>query len=411
MYTKHLPIFFSLLCFMFVNSLLQLQTPLQMYWSAQPLWEITAVNAAYFGGMFLGVCYLQKLLSQVGYIRAFCAFSALFSSFILLQGITAASFHPWVLWRFGTGLSVAAIITIAENWIVSLSHYSPDLRARTHYIYLQYGAQLIAPLLIPLFPAQHAIHLYLFAMLISACAIIPMAFSVVVTPAHRYTPQWRKAFSLSQTAFLASVSSGMILSALSTLLPLYLLEKDLHLTQVCFGIAALSFGGLLMQEILQRSSESIDRRYLLLANTSALLLAIISVIFSKIPTPLLMGLIALLGGCAFALYPLSLAYLYDRLSNDADRNTATQVAILSYSLGAFLGPLLITVLVAFKGLSALMLFNFGLSLAMFAYLLWRHYIRPKTIVFKSTQYAPITSLPQQGSPLIQASQPAEEEEP
>ena len=58
-----------------------------------------AVSASYFAGLTLGSVYIEKVISQIGHIRAFSALAALTGSLVLAMSFSMNPFS-WMLCRF-----------------------------------------------------------------------------------------------------------------------------------------------------------------------------------------------------------------------------------------------------------------------------------------------------------------------
>lgn len=96
-----------------------------------------------------------------------------------------------------------------------------------------------------------------------------------------------------------------------------------------------------LQYPIGRLSDRYDRRLviLLLGAVLALLALLMVLLPAGWREPLMGGLVFLLGGMAFSIYPLSLSHACDELRPDQVLG-ANQGLLLAYSLGAMTGPLL-----------------------------------------------------------------------
>ena len=74
------------------------------------------VLAAYYLGYIGGSVLAPRLVSTVGHIRVFSAFTALASVLILLQGVFVSPL-PWTFLRVASGFCFAGIYVVAESWL------------------------------------------------------------------------------------------------------------------------------------------------------------------------------------------------------------------------------------------------------------------------------------------------------
>ena len=74
------------------------------------------ISSGYFTGMILGPFYAQRLITNIGYIRAFAAFGSTFSAALLLHPFFI---DPW-FWtglRIIEGICLCGMYICAESWI------------------------------------------------------------------------------------------------------------------------------------------------------------------------------------------------------------------------------------------------------------------------------------------------------
>src|SRR6056300_855758 len=72
--------------------------------------------SGYFVGYFIGAATIPNIISRVGHIRVFAAFTSIASLTVLLHSVFI---HPfiWFLLRVLTGISMVSIYTVTESWL------------------------------------------------------------------------------------------------------------------------------------------------------------------------------------------------------------------------------------------------------------------------------------------------------
>ena len=127
-----------------------------------------------------------------------------------------------------------------------------------------------------------------------------------------------------------------------------------------------------LQYPIGRLSDRYDRRLviLLLGAVLALLALLMVLLPAGWREPLMGGLVFLLGGMAFSIYPLSLSHACDELRPDQVLG-ANQGLLLAYSLGAMTGPLLAPFVMAQFGSEGLFVYFALCGLLLAGYLGWR----------------------------------------
>ena len=114
---------------------------------------------------------------------------------------------------------------------------------------------------------------------------------------------------------------------------------------VANNMFVLILGGMLLQYPIGRISDRVERRLVLLFICLASIFIIIGITTSHSHQYVFWLLTLLLGGCTFTIYPVSISYGCDSLESK-DIVSGTQTLLLAYSLGAMIGPLLASILMA-----------------------------------------------------------------
>ncbi|MFR9702740.1 MFS transporter [Aeromonas sanarellii] len=333
---------------------------------------IGLVSAAYFGGLVLGAFVNARLIIRVGHIRAYAAYASLLCFLFLLHGMVVDPI-AWTVLRLVGGFATGGIFVVLESWMLVSSTPANRGRLMSLYMILLYGSLAMGQQLLKWVDPMVLTPFALCAMA-ATLSVVPLAISRASTPA-MVAPQRvgvRELVRLTPAGMGSSFTSGLVLGAIYGLLPLYFTDSGATLSRVADMMALVILGGMCLQYPIGRMSDRHDRRLVILLLCSALtLLALMMVLLPGAwRTPIEGGLIFLLGGMAFSIYPLSLSHACDELRPDQVLG-ANQGLLLAYSLGAMIGPLLAPSVMGLFGPQGLFVYFALCGLLLAGYLGWR----------------------------------------
>ncbi|WP_429141316.1 MFS transporter [Aeromonas hydrophila] len=333
---------------------------------------IGLVSAAYFGGLVLGAFVNARLIIRVGHIRAYAAYASLLCFLFLLHGMVVEPLS-WAALRLVGGFATGGLFVVLESWMLVSSTPANRGRLMSLYMILLYGSLAMGQLLLKWVDPMVLTPFALCAMA-ATLSVIPLAISRVATPA-MVAPQpvgVLELVRLTPAGMGSSFTSGLILGAIYGLLPLYFTDSGSSLSKVADMMALVILGGMCLQYPIGRLSDRYDRRLviLLLGAVLALLALLMVLLPAGWREPLMGGLVFLLGGMAFSIYPLSLSHACDELRPDQVLG-ANQGLLLAYSLGAMTGPLLAPFVMAQFGPEGLFVYFALCGLLLAGYLGWR----------------------------------------
>lgn len=301
---------------------------------------IGAVTSALYIGIFLGSSGAAFWITRLGHKRAFCMWILCLTIMLSLQALWL---HPyvWALFRCAGGVAIAGICVVMESWLLLTAPKKRVGVALAMYLTVSYAAISIGQLLFA-YISPLSLQPYFLAGAFTLGSILPLIRQRIDIPfaQEKKKKSWAYIYTLSPLGLIGGVAGGMILSSLYGLMPLYARQMGMSLSEIGYLMACLLLGGLSLQWPLGYWADRKDRRCML-RNTS--LLAMITAIsiawMGKSALWSLLAPIWLFGGAAFAIYPLSLAYLCEKVSKEELVN-ASGTMLLFYGLGAIIGPLL-----------------------------------------------------------------------
>jgi MFS family permease len=248
---------------------------------------------------------------------------------------------PWSLLRACGGLLGASIFTTSEAWINTLA----GDRGRGRIIGL-YAAALSAgfgagPLLLSFTGLAGWAPFLLNAALI-ALAGVPL---LRVGSAARGLGRERGAHPFSMVSrapliLLAVALFGMYEATLMALLPIWSVRQGFSAPLAAATLSAVYFGAVALQMPIGWLSDKASRLSVLrICGAVGLLgaIAISALAAPAMPPLVVLGMVALWGGVASAIYPVALSMAGDRFRG-GELVTVNAAIIIAYGLGAMLGP-------------------------------------------------------------------------
>jgi MFS family permease len=323
---------------------------------------IGIVTSALYFGILAGSFKIDSWIAKVGHIRAFVVFALTLSILVIGQ---AFWINPWY-WsglRFLGGICMAGVFIVIESWLLMQS--TPNMRGGILSVYLAvfYAALSAGQFLINLSDPMSIFPFCITAVLVAASAL-PITVKKVAAPKIEKPVRLNllQLFRISPLGFMGGVISGMLLAVIYGLVPIYAAEIGMSVSQIGTFMAIIIFGGFSLQWPLGRWADKGDRRRVLnIASFTAAFFGLAIALVDHISLPLLFIFGWFFGGFSFTLYPLSMAYACERVREE-QIVAATGGFVLSYGIGAILGPLLAPMAMDLLGSAGLFYFLSAITL-------------------------------------------------
>jgi MFS family permease len=219
-------------------------------------------------------------------------------------------------------------------------------------------------------------------------ALVPMVAIDVRAPIlpHGVPLEILKALRTSPVSVLACVLNGLILTAFTTVGPLFGERIGFDQRHIVILMACVSLGGLFLQWPIGYFSDKIDRRYALIgigAGVLAVATALV-VVDRQMPFLLLAVLFAVFGGLGESLYAVGVAHANDR-AEMSDYVALSSTLLFVWALGAAIGPTTGTYAIELTTPRAFFVYVIALTLGFTLFTIWRVYRRRVGTVAESRE--------------------------
>ncbi|MBL4907401.1 MAG: MFS transporter [Sneathiella sp.] len=315
------------------------------------------VMSGYFVGFLFGSIITPKILATVGHVRVFAALASLASTATLLHAVFPDPF-VWTLIRIVTGFCFAGLYIVSESWLNDTATNETRGQILSFYMMIVFGCMAAGQFLLTL-ADPGGYNLFIIISVLVSLALIPSALTA--SPAPNMDQPKRlsivKLYKVSPTGVIAMIVVGMAQGAFFSMAAVYGGLIGLSLAQISAFISLVIVGGALLQLPIGRLSDKFDRRQIILLTAIFTALSAVAVFYLQDfedKTWFMVGAAAF-GGFCMPLYSLCIAYTNDYLEPD-EMVAASSGLILVNGVGAVVGPVAISSLMAYYGASAFFVF-------------------------------------------------------
>ena len=300
--------------------------------------ELAIVTSGYFAGFLSGAQLAPRMIRRVGHVRVFAALGSFMSAGLIAFPLITEPW-AWTLLRILVGFCMSGIYVTAESWLNDTATNESRGTVLSSYMIAQTLGVIGAQGLLTLGDAATPT-LFIGASILVSVSFAPILLSVTPTPAAEVTRPMplRELFRTSPLGTVGIFLLGVIFATQSGMGAVFGSEIGMTANQIALFIAMLFAGALFLQVPIGWLSDRIDRRRVIFA---AAVVGAVSCGLGWIAGGDLWALMAaafLTGGVTTPLYALFLAYTNDNLSVE-DMPAASGGLILSFGIGAILGPL------------------------------------------------------------------------
>ncbi len=370
-------------------------------------WLIGLASAAFYAGFVISSLRVDSFIVRVGHIRAFSIFAALTAIVSLIPGMT--SYHlSWIVMRFIAGFCLAGIYVIIESWLLADCSSKNRGKILSVYMITLYSGQMLGQFLLKI-GNPLAITQFCITAIIASLSIIPVCITYRKSPTIAENPHFpfRDLFRISPTGIFGCFISGMMLGPIYGLIPAFARSINYSINDIAFTMFIILLGGMLLQYPMGSISDRIGRRTVLLALALSATLLSISMVFSAVYSQWLFWMESFIfGGVCFTLYPLSISQTCDYIEPDKIISAVGSL-VLSYGIGATLGPLVAPLLMDYINDSALFFYFAAMTGFFFLFILIRMCRRTSLPLEEQSNYVSIpqtTAHASELNPLVDTNQ-------
>lgn len=341
--------------------------------------------SAYFVGYILGCLVGPRLVRRAGHIRTFAGLAAV-AAIAVLTMILIVDVWVWMGARLITGLCFASLSMVVESWLNERAGSAYRGRVLSLYRVVDLTAVTGSQFLLPLVGAG-GFEIFVLTGMLFCLAIVPVSLSRQTAPSAPQAPGfdpllvWR----VSPVAAMGCFAIGLTNAAYRTVGPVYAQTVNLSVDQVALFMAAGIVGGTIAQYPLGWLSDRVGRRAVLIGCTvgSAIAGAVLTLAGETVNAVYAGSF--LFGAFALPLYSLSVAHANDFAPKGRFVELSAAL-ILTFSVGAVIGPLLASATMNVFGGPAFFTYTSIVHLAFLAFILYRRTKRPEVTADRRTRF-------------------------
>ena len=337
-------------------------------------------------GFLAGCLYAHKVIAPVGLERAYATFAGVKSVAIL--GLYFADGVPMLaVLRFLIGINAAGLAIIVESWLNALVPNEQRGRVLTIYV-LVYGLFFGVGQLFSQSLDVRGPELLFIAGIATTLALVPMVAIDVRAPVlpHRLKLDLIKALRTSPVSVTACLLNGLILTAFTTVGPLFGARIGFDQQHIVLLMACVSLGGLFLQWPIGYFSDKIDRLHALIGLGLGILAVAAALVWAdrRMPFVLLALLFGVFGGLAESLYAVGVAHANDRAAA-TDYVALSSTLLFVWALGSSVGPTAGTYAIQLITPRAFFVYVMILTLAFTVFAIWRLWRRKVDPIVESRE--------------------------
>lgn len=308
-------------------------------------------------GMVIGGRVGQALIERVGHIRTYVASAGMISAAVLAHEFSNA-LALWLCLRVLVGIAMMCQLIVLESWLNDRA--SSDERGKVLGLYMlaTYIGMVLGQLALSL-NGDLGIHALLGVAIAFSLCLVPIALTRSMHPAALKPERMDIALFIRRVpqSLITVLMAGMIYSAFFGLAAIYSSRQGLDTAQVGQFMALTIGAGLLAQLPLGWLSDRLPRASLIRGTAALLVVACLPLVFYEWPP---FGLLLLVGACIgflqFCLYPLGVALANDNVEPEL-RVSLAGLLLVTYGIGACIGPLVAGAIMEEYGASSLYTFS------------------------------------------------------
>lgn len=300
--------------------------------------ELAIVTSGYFAGFLAGARVSPVMIRRVGHVRVFAALGSFMSAGLIAFPLLTDPWS-WTILRLLIGFCMSGIYVTAESWLNDASTNENRGKVLAAYMIAQTLGIIGAQALLNLGDAASSA-LFIGASICVSISFAPILLAVSPVPAAEVARPMalRELFDASPLGTIGIFFLGGVYATQSGMAAVFGSLIGMSAAQISLFVAMLFAGALVLQYPIGWLSDRMDRRLLIFGSAA---LGLLCCGLAWAAGDLLWALMAaafFAGGVTTPLYALFLAYTNDSLASDT-MPAASGGLVLTFGIGAILGPL------------------------------------------------------------------------
>ncbi|MDZ7870918.1 MAG: MFS transporter [Rheinheimera sp.] len=325
---------------------------------------IGAMMSAYYLGLVLGSKIGHRLIARVGHIRAFVASAGVVTASTLGHAM-AEQLEVWLALRLIVGMCMMCQYMVLESWLNEQADSKNRGTIFASYMIVSYLGLVLGQGAMSLNPELTIKPLLLVAMCFALC-IVPLALTRRIHPQPlKPAPLQIKMFWQKVPQSLTTIAmAGVIVGSFYGLAPAFAASQGMNTEQVAAYMATTVLAGLLAQWPMGKLSDRVRRSRLIRTNSVILGILVLAMALLPLSGWLQLGFTFVFGVFAFTLYPLGAALANQNIEQH-ERVALSATILLTFGLGASIGPLLASAFMQLGGSNMLYAFMAAVAALLF----------------------------------------------
>jgi MFS family permease len=369
------------------NGLLGILLPVRASYEHFSTTSIGLIASGYSAGFVVGCLGTPHVVQRVGHIRTFAVMAAIAAAVVLTMLLSVQPLI-WIFLRMITGVAFAGLYMVIESWLNERASNTNRGQVFATYMVIQLAAVTIGQMLLP-FGEPGGFRLFVLTAIAITLALVPVGLTTSTAPQPLGTVRLRlrRLYRMSPVGVFGCFFVGLANGAFGGLGAIFAQDVGLSTTGVALFMSAALVGGALFQIPFGRLSDRIDRRKVLMLACALAVLAggvlalagdarsegglVPRALATFALSPLvLMGAVVVFGGSIYSMYALCVAHTNDYVERE-DFLEASGGLLLTWGIGAAIGPLLAAFAMEQIGLGGLFLFAALVHLLFIAFTWYR----------------------------------------
>ena len=338
--------------------------------SVSAFWIGTLISAYYLGLVF-GARIGHRLIIRVGHIRA-CATAAIVSICAVLSQSLYESLPIWIGLRLIVGVAMSVQYIVVESWLNEQTENSHRGRVMSVYMVMSGSGTALGQLAITFYPTLDLRPL-IFVAVCQALSLLP----IVLTQRKLPIPQppapidFLYFFKAAPQALFTVFLAGNISASFYGLAAVFAFGQGLSTPHIALYTATSVIAGLVAQWPMGWLSDRTDRAKLIRNN--ALIFTVTAVLmwgWMSWPYWVMLIFAVVFGAIQFTFYTLASNLANDRVSAEKRVGLAA-VVMMTYGVGAAIGPMIAGALMRAGGSNMLYVFSSICACTLVMLMWWR----------------------------------------